>query len=162
MVKGGGGGGGRPARAMAAAPASPGPGLRNEAMGEVHLAAQSGDLGRLEAEVERLVGRGLKRVDFCNARAGLLGTTALHLASEEGHEAVVEYLLNNEADGFAKDGSGVPPIHLAAIQVRPPRLPPRPPPPPQPPYIPSAPALGGAAVWSRRPASADRAPSGGR
>ena len=108
---------------MAAAPASPGPGLRNEAMGEVHLAAQSGDLGRLEAEVERLVGRGLKRVDFCNARAGLLGTTALHLASEEGHEAVVEYLLNNEADGFAKDGSGVPPIHLAAIQVRPPRLP---------------------------------------
>ena len=39
----------------------------------------------------------------------------------------MEYLLNNEADGFAKDGSGVSPIHLAAIQVRPPRLPPRPP-----------------------------------
>ena len=135
---------------MAAAPASPGPGLKNEAMGEVHLAAQSGDLVRLEAEVERLAGRGLKRVDFCNARAGLLGTTALHLACEEGHEAVVEYLLNNEADGFAKDGSGVPPIHLAAIQVRPHPPPPHPPPP----HIPSAEVH----LWSRCLAPADSVP----
>ena len=101
-----------------AAPGSPGPGLKNEQLGELHHAAQAGDVARVEAEVERLSALGMKRVDFCNTRAGLLGTTALHLACEEGHVAVVEYLLNNEADGFAKDGSGVPPIHLAAIQVR--------------------------------------------
>ena len=42
------------------------------------------------------------------------GSTPLHFAAEQGHQAVVALLLAHQADVHAKDDRGSTPLHLAA------------------------------------------------
>ena len=81
----------------------------------VHDAAEAGDLRRVAQELEGMVARGgATPGGVASLRAGILGSTPLHLAAEGGHLAVVEYLVKVGADLTLADAQGVQPVHLAA------------------------------------------------
>ena len=80
----------------------------------VHDAAEAGDLRRVAKALEGMVARGATPGGVASLRAGILGSTPLHLAAEGGHLAVVEYLVKAGADLTLADAQGVQPVHLAA------------------------------------------------
>lgn len=49
-----------------------------------------------------------------NAKTDKDGVTPLHIAAQEGHVDIVDYLLSNQADPNIKNKDGETPLHLAA------------------------------------------------
>jgi ankyrin repeat protein len=74
--------------------------------GEIHDAAKAGNLAKVKAL--------LKNNPELVSSSDKNGRTALHWAANEGHKAVAEMLLANEADVNAKDDHSQTPLHHAA------------------------------------------------
>ena len=51
-----------------------------------------------------------------NANVYFLGRTALHTAASQGHQEIVQLLLDHGADATAKDVSRETPLHLATCR----------------------------------------------
>ena len=76
-------------------------------VGEIHDAAQIGDLDKVKALLNR-------NPDLVFSKSGDYGETPLHVAALWGHKSVAEYLLMHRADVNAKNNYGVTPLHEAA------------------------------------------------
>jgi hypothetical protein len=109
--------------------------------GEIHDAAQSGDLEKvkalLKANPELVFSKddgGHTPLHFAAAQdhkdvvelllaskaevnaKNVVGLTPLHCAASQGHKDIVKLLLANKADVYAKDVEGDTPLHYAASQ----------------------------------------------
>jgi ankyrin repeat protein len=73
--------------------------------GEIHEAAEKGNLQKVEAPLKDYP-------DLVFSRDNR-GETRLHRAAAFGKKAVAELLLANKADIHAKDGTGMTPLHYA-------------------------------------------------
>src|ERR1035438_1825728 len=77
--------------------------------GEIHDAAQNGDMEKVKALLKG-------NPDLVFSKNDNYGCTPLHLAVFSGHKEVVELLLTNKADVNAKSTNGLTPLHVAAVQ----------------------------------------------
>src|ERR1035437_2540231 len=73
-------------------------------VGEIHDAAQIGDLDKVKALLNR-------NPDLVFSKSGDYGETPLHVAALWGHKSVAEYLLMHRADVNAKNNYGGIPLH---------------------------------------------------
>jgi len=76
----------------------------------LHVAAQEGNLSRVEAEIA-------KGADV-NLRDKAVGWTALGHAASKGHTNVVQFLLEHGAEANYRDSGGGVPLHFAALMGR--------------------------------------------
>jgi hypothetical protein len=76
--------------------------------GEIHVAAQRGDVEKVKALL-----KGNPNLVFSQDNKG---DTALHWAASNDHKEVAELLIASKADVNARDNKGWTPLHAAAIQ----------------------------------------------
>jgi hypothetical protein len=81
--------------------------------GEIHYAAQIGDLAKVEALL-KVYPRLVFSMDIAGRKT--LGPTPLHVAAVHGHKDVAELLLANKAEVNAGNDSGRTPLHEAVLK----------------------------------------------